>query len=868
MIHGIQTLIGYGHKAKNIKDYYESGEAVVNAEPGWKRVYVIFKEIVTIVAGFAGAYVGTPFGGPAGAIAGDFIACKTMERVFDAAEQSVDKIGQYIKNHSGGQPGGISLDGNIQIDMLSRMMFDLPSIDSVYMDKTGKLVLISNNNQESKVAGLEHITSEDFLVALAIALQGRSISFSLDPWDPQQPDGPYYQKVFYPDILRGTAFGKTLFNTDYDMKKLAFGLMQVPGLTSELSFRLNGQSTEPSRHRLWIVSDDIQLRVSKNDNGQIIEFGPVNMRVCCKALQVDPNSRSGLRDVEAADNEQDSSHIFSKHMTEKYNLIAQKHPEYARLQNLAKLFALAKWLVQQGLEIDPEMIVFALHQKGVKIPNNLDPFDSLGTLDKVMNEDLAKSDPLRKPVQRLTNSISKTTTVQINPHQTYTQTHSWTLTGGIDLEIIIKIIKQTQPLIPLPPDLFKFITDAPPNQCIKVPGKNPAVVIPLNVLKQDQLVDEISQQPFKPKIRDNWVGKFDIFVPEDWKQLEVAGIDPNISKIYISQLSNQQAKNQLTQTMIISKLEEGPDFSLFISVIHSNKEDNGLLQQIYTQYFPGIFSALDKPQIVNARYATLPSIGTFVMTKFYGSIYGLQMAYYHCFIIPDPTLGLGKKCLFMVLSCPKVLENLMDQRSNELWNLIIDNSQKIQFHSSLHKQVQYQIHQDVELQKALAESLLTAQKQNVDKDFDRAIAESIAQSQNKTVDKNQCDITKAIKLSIRDKDKMLSTQQLNEDIELAKALEASVADSKDQQSQKSLEQDEDDFQKAIRRSLEDNKLQSRRKNELQKQEDDFERAVRLSLEEEANQKLKYDQNHNNDDVDLDEQLQIALLQSISSNQKQ
>ena len=62
---------------------------------------------------------------------------------------------------------------------------------------------------------------EDLAVFLKIlydpTIKNKVISFSLDPFEPTKPDGPYMRKVFYPDeiekkqILQGTKVGEECF---------------------------------------------------------------------------------------------------------------------------------------------------------------------------------------------------------------------------------------------------------------------------------------------------------------------------------------------------------------------------------------------------------------------------------------------------------------------------------------------------------------------------------------------------------------------------------------------------------------------------------------------------------------------------------
>ena len=60
-------------------------------------------------------------------------------------------------------------------------------------------------------------------------IKNKSISFSLDPFEPTNPTGSYMRKVFYPDelekrqILQGTKIGEDTFLADYLLKPMSLG---------------------------------------------------------------------------------------------------------------------------------------------------------------------------------------------------------------------------------------------------------------------------------------------------------------------------------------------------------------------------------------------------------------------------------------------------------------------------------------------------------------------------------------------------------------------------------------------------------------------------------------------------------------------
>jgi hypothetical protein len=69
------------------------------------------------------------------------------------------------------------------------------------------------------------ISYQDLLTCLLISYKCHTFpSFSLDPLDAKNANGPYYKKVYYPDIMRGTEMGDTLYITDYLMKCFLLGV--------------------------------------------------------------------------------------------------------------------------------------------------------------------------------------------------------------------------------------------------------------------------------------------------------------------------------------------------------------------------------------------------------------------------------------------------------------------------------------------------------------------------------------------------------------------------------------------------------------------------------------------------------------------
>lgn len=71
---------------------------------------------------------------------------------------------------------------------------------------------------------------KDLIVPLKIyydkTIQYKNICISIDPKDPKDPDGPLYQKIYYPKNIEGTYFAQLMVEADYLMKQLILGVDQ------------------------------------------------------------------------------------------------------------------------------------------------------------------------------------------------------------------------------------------------------------------------------------------------------------------------------------------------------------------------------------------------------------------------------------------------------------------------------------------------------------------------------------------------------------------------------------------------------------------------------------------------------------------
>ena len=271
---------------------------------------------------------------------------------------------------------GIILYGTV--DVCSKMKFNVKSIDQIFLDNNGNIILVSKQDKVKVSSPGIDVNEEDLLVALAVIYNGLDISFSLHPWDPLNPDGPYQQKVFYPKALSNTKLGDTMFVTDYYLKKMSFGTVQLPkNITCEMDHLLNqvneknlSNRKKEEWSRMWIVVDKVSLNINTIEKDgeihQCLEFGDVKMRAFSKRMVVDLSSPSGLSDCEEKDDLNSASLKFAREFTLNYDRVAKMYPEFERLRNLAKVVSLAQFLYDNKVQIDLETILNSLQKRGIK----------------------------------------------------------------------------------------------------------------------------------------------------------------------------------------------------------------------------------------------------------------------------------------------------------------------------------------------------------------------------------------------------------------------------------------------------------------------------------------------------------------------
>lgn len=248
--------------------------------------------------------------------------------------------------------GGISLEASAKLTG----DFNLGNIKGVVWDEDKQcLVLLGEEN-----TALPSLNAADLAVALKCVFDsGQDPLFSLDPADPQNPRGPDLKPVYYGPI-ENTSFGQAMFEADWKLKEYSFGIKRdkngqnqeinsnVPGYKNifELSFK-QGAKTGESFMRFWITCADAPLY----QDDKSLCFGPVKMKVNTEKMFL---AAKGL--ISSGGQQDPVAEKFAAHFTRYYDEFAREEPSFARVKELAKAVALAKWLKEQNIPVDMDWV--------------------------------------------------------------------------------------------------------------------------------------------------------------------------------------------------------------------------------------------------------------------------------------------------------------------------------------------------------------------------------------------------------------------------------------------------------------------------------------------------------------------------------
>jgi len=233
----------------------------------------------------------------------------------------------------------------------------LPVIRSVTIDPVRNAIVLAG---EPTMYDAQGITAQDIALALSLTYSDNPTEprFSLDPYDPRDPGGPWLKAVFMPPSLEHTRAGATLFLGDWSLKGYAMGVVagldgvtrprqsNVPAYRSYASLLLSQPAVRrdaPEWARMWIVVQDAVLREA---NGTI----RIDVKLGTKARRQvpDPSSSTGLSDIDTPA-DAPIARWASGFSPQIYSV---ETPEMARLEELAKAFVLARWMRQKGVRVD------------------------------------------------------------------------------------------------------------------------------------------------------------------------------------------------------------------------------------------------------------------------------------------------------------------------------------------------------------------------------------------------------------------------------------------------------------------------------------------------------------------------------------
>lgn len=263
-------------------------------------------------------------------------------------------------------PAGVDLSSPQAINF-----FENEKINGVCIDLVrGDIVFLKENNQIQ----LQGISCVDLAIALKIyydnRIRSKRVSFSLDPDDPYNVQGPYQKKVFWPDldiskrVLKGTKFGEIIFECDFLMKQMSMGIksdlspfnypsiLSAKGLKPQhkmLGNRFESKKEELSR--LWITCKNTFGKELQTKKQILVKVLKVEIKIEAREMEM----KNGLSD-KAVQDPSKACYIFAEKFTELYEDIAKIYPCFAKLKEMYKALYVAKWMWEHQVVINEELI--------------------------------------------------------------------------------------------------------------------------------------------------------------------------------------------------------------------------------------------------------------------------------------------------------------------------------------------------------------------------------------------------------------------------------------------------------------------------------------------------------------------------------
>jgi len=246
--------------------------------------------------------------------------------------------------------------GGILFDQSAEPLTSLEEIVGAQWDaESGSLVLMGRQS----LVSLPAIDRDHLAVALRAALADQSIGVSIDPpaeyreglAHGRTPPDNTPMLVSYLGNTRGTLFGAIMVEADRLLKCLDKGVdnetrdprrAHVPGFRTLLEMIHPSSGREANIwHRFWFVIGRVQLK--QDPVSKAVAFGEVKMKVL---TEVEKDGASAHERNDPLDS------AFADHLTRHYDDYAKEFPVLARLKELAKIAALAKYLANLGVPLD------------------------------------------------------------------------------------------------------------------------------------------------------------------------------------------------------------------------------------------------------------------------------------------------------------------------------------------------------------------------------------------------------------------------------------------------------------------------------------------------------------------------------------
>ena len=317
------------------------------------------------------------------------------------------------------------------------LSIDLPKLIShsnnikfqgIIIQENNLLLFNSKNNNKNSLCNLE-----DLAIILKIlydpSIKCKNISFSLDPYEPTNPMGPYYKKVFYPDvienkrILGGTRLGEEMFEADYLMKQMCLGykpdnktkfdfpeelkkngLKSIYEKNSSENNKISIENINENEHqwgRVWIIVKEIKTLAKKGNF-----FGVDNIKMGIDARQMNINKNGCLEDslIQDTNNE---IFKFAKKLSELYENCAKIYKCFFRLKEITNALAIGKFIYENGISVDMNLIN-KIYEKNL-IKNYNEKIDSIHFSEKIQFEEKIPVD-----LKKIAEDLLKKNNVDVN----------------------------------------------------------------------------------------------------------------------------------------------------------------------------------------------------------------------------------------------------------------------------------------------------------------------------------------------------------------------------------------------------------------------------------------------------------------------